>query len=94
MIGVELVEPGTTTPSPAGRRARCSRRREPAASWSGKGGLYGNVLRIAPPLSVDRQQAEEALAVLADAFLVVDGSWSGSAVPEPPRQVTRVFRLK
>jgi 4-aminobutyrate aminotransferase len=32
----------------------------------GKGGLYGNVLRIAPPLSVSRQQAEEALAVLGD----------------------------
>ncbi len=34
----------------------------------GKGGLYGNVLRIAPPLSVTRQQAEEALAVLGDAL--------------------------
>ncbi|HXW79207.1 MAG TPA: hypothetical protein VEJ84_06890, partial [Acidimicrobiales bacterium] len=40
----------------------------------GKGGLYGNVLRIAPPLSVSRQQAEEALAVLADALWVVDSA--------------------
>jgi 4-aminobutyrate aminotransferase len=34
----------------------------------GKGGLYGNVLRISPPLSVSRQQAEEALAVIGDAL--------------------------
>jgi 4-aminobutyrate aminotransferase len=81
MIGVELVEPGTTTPAPlaAGRVLEETRAH---GLLVGKGGLYGNVLRIAPPLSVGRQQAEEALAVLADAFRVVDASWSGSAVPE------------
>jgi 4-aminobutyrate aminotransferase len=81
MIGVELVQPGTTTPAPlaAGRVLEESRAR---GLLVGKGGLYGNVLRIAPPLSVDRQQAEEALTVLADTFRVVDAGWSGSAVPE------------
>jgi 4-aminobutyrate aminotransferase len=81
MIGVDLVQPGTTTPAPlaAGRVLEESRAR---GLLVGKGGLYGNVLRIAPPLSVDRQQAEEALTVLADAFRVVDAGWSGSAVPE------------
>jgi 4-aminobutyrate aminotransferase len=67
MIGVELVQPGTTAPSPkaAGRVLEGARAR---GVLIGKGGLYGNVLRIAPPLSVSHQQAEEALAVLADAI--------------------------
>jgi 4-aminobutyrate aminotransferase len=64
MIGVELVEPGSDEPSPrlAGLVLEAARAR---GVLVGKGGLYGNVLRIAPPLSVSVQQAEEALAVLA-----------------------------
>ncbi len=67
MIAVELVEPGTATPSPraAGRALEETRAR---GLLVGKGGLYGNVLRIAPPLSVSMQQAEEALALLGDAL--------------------------
>ena len=30
----------------------------------GKGGLHGNVLRIAPPLSLTHAEAEEGLAAL------------------------------
>ena len=33
----------------------------------GKGGLYGNVLRIAPPLSVTEDEAEEGASIIADA---------------------------
>jgi 4-aminobutyrate aminotransferase len=71
MIGVELVEAGTDRPSPraAGQMLEQTRAR---GLLVGKGGLYGNVLRIAPPLSVSMQQAEEALAVLADAFAAVE----------------------
>ena len=67
MIGVELVEPGSATPcaQAAGLVLEGARER---GVLIGKGGLYGNVLRIAPPLSVSRQQAEEALAVLGDAL--------------------------
>jgi len=67
MIGVELVEPGTATPSPraAGRVLEETRAR---GLLVGKGGLYGNVLRIAPPLSVSMQQADEALALLGEAL--------------------------
>ncbi len=67
MIGVELVAPGSATPSApaAGRVLEETRAR---GVLIGKGGLYGNVLRIAPPLSVSMQQAEEALAVLGDAL--------------------------
>jgi 4-aminobutyrate aminotransferase len=67
MIGVELVEPGTATPCARAAGLVLEGARERGV-LIGKGGLYGNVLRIAPPLSVSRQQAEEALAVLGDAL--------------------------
>jgi 4-aminobutyrate aminotransferase len=34
----------------------------------GKGGLYGNVLRIAPPLSVTQHEVEEAADILLAAI--------------------------
>jgi 4-aminobutyrate aminotransferase-like enzyme len=34
----------------------------------GKGGLYGNVLRIAPPMTVDEGQIDDALEILAESF--------------------------
>ena len=37
----------------------------------GKGGLYGNVLRIAPPLTANEEQVAEALEMLDIAFAQV-----------------------
>jgi 4-aminobutyrate aminotransferase len=34
----------------------------------GKGGLYGNVIRIAPPLSITEGEAEDACAALIGAI--------------------------
>ena len=34
----------------------------------GKGGLHGNALRIAPALTVDADQIDEALRILAESF--------------------------
>jgi 4-aminobutyrate aminotransferase-like enzyme len=34
----------------------------------GKGGTYGNVLRVAPPLNVDIDEIDRALKVLDDSF--------------------------
>jgi len=67
MIGVELVEPGTAMPS-AQAAGRVLEETKARGLLVGKGGLYGNVLRIAPPLSVSMQQAEEALSLLGDAL--------------------------
>ena len=42
----------------------------------GKGGLYGNVLRIAPPLSVTEDEAAEGLDHLEAAIHEIgEGSW-------------------
>lgn len=67
MIGVELVEPGGKTPSPAAATAvleACRRR----GLLVGKGGLHGNVLRIAPPLSLTQEEAEEGFDILVAAL--------------------------
>jgi 4-aminobutyrate aminotransferase-like enzyme len=34
----------------------------------GKGGLYGNVLRIAPSLNVSASEVDEALRILGESF--------------------------
>jgi 4-aminobutyrate aminotransferase-like enzyme len=39
----------------------------------GKGGLYGNCLRVAPPLSISLEEAEEGAAVIADALTRLSG---------------------
>lgn len=70
MLGVELVRPGTGTPGdPAPELAGavlegCKRR----GLLVGKGGLHGNVLRIAPPLTLTAEEAAEGLAALLAAI--------------------------
>ena len=67
MIGVELCEPGTVTPSP--RRANLVM--ENAKSKGvlvGKGGLSGNVLRVAPPLSITEEEATFGVETLVEAL--------------------------
>lgn len=67
MIGIELVADGLLDPNPAAA-ARvlegCKRR----GLLIGKGGLYGNCLRIAPPLSVTGEEADEACGILIAAI--------------------------
>lgn len=67
MIGVELVEPGGMEPAPHLASAVLEGTRE-AGLLVGKGGLHGNVLRVAPPLSLTMDEAEEGIAILTDAI--------------------------
>ncbi len=67
MIGVELVRPGTTEPDPP-RRPPCMERAREGGLLIGKGGLYGNCLRVAPPLTLTEDEAREGLAILTDAL--------------------------
>ncbi len=66
MIGVELVEPGSGTPgTPApGIATAVLQGTKERGLLVGKGGLHGNVLRIAPPLSLTAEEAEEGLGIL------------------------------
>jgi len=67
MVGVELVVPGGLEPNPRAASAVLEDAREQGL-LVGKGGLYGNVIRIAPPLSITREELEEGLAILAVAI--------------------------
>ncbi len=64
MIGVEFVEPGGVVPSPQ-RATRALEEAKAAGLLIGKGGLSGNVLRIAPPLTVNEAEIAEGLEIFA-----------------------------
>jgi 4-aminobutyrate aminotransferase len=67
MIGVELVVPGGKEPSPAAA-ARVVELARQRGLLIGKGGLHGNVLRLAPPMTLTEDEVAEALDVLAEAI--------------------------
>jgi 4-aminobutyrate aminotransferase len=67
MIGVELVKKGGKEPNPPAASAILEKARE-GGLLIGKGGLYGNCLRIAPPLSLTEAEADEGIAILSKAI--------------------------
>lgn len=68
MQGVEIIEPGTDKePSPRLTAAIMDAARDHGL-LIGKGGLYGNVLRIAPHLNVSAEDIEAGSQMLAQAF--------------------------
>jgi 4-aminobutyrate aminotransferase len=71
MLAVELVEPGTTRPN-AYATGRVFEECKSRGLLAGKGGLYGNVIRMGPPLTLTEAEAREALAILVDAIAAVD----------------------
>jgi 4-aminobutyrate aminotransferase len=67
MIGLEFVRPGTKEPDvPATLRVFDECRK--GGLLVGKGGLYGNVLRMGPPLTLTEEEAREGLAILVEAI--------------------------
>jgi 4-aminobutyrate aminotransferase len=67
MIAIEFVEPGTTTPSPAITNRVFEACRE-GGLLVGKGGLYGNTVRMGPPTTLTEAEAKEGLEILAAAL--------------------------
>ncbi|HSG80217.1 MAG TPA: aminotransferase class III-fold pyridoxal phosphate-dependent enzyme, partial [Acidimicrobiia bacterium] len=63
MIGIELVHPGGLEPNGAAAGTIMEHARE-GGLLLGKGGLHGNVLRVAPPLSLTPEEADEGYAIL------------------------------
>jgi 4-aminobutyrate aminotransferase len=70
MVAIEFVEPGGKTPSPMVAASVLEQARS-CGLLVGKGGRYGNCLRIAPPMSVTAEEIATALGVLTDALRVV-----------------------
>jgi 4-aminobutyrate aminotransferase len=77
MIGVELVEPGTTTPLAEAASAVLQQAKENGL-LVGKGGLYGNVLRISPPMAITGADAQDGTERLVAALSTVDHQVRGS----------------
>jgi len=68
MQAIELVKDrGTKEPDPQGtnRLMEATRKR---GLLIGKGGLYGNALRIAPPMVVNKGQIDDAIRLLGEAL--------------------------
>jgi 4-aminobutyrate aminotransferase len=71
MIGIELVEPGGITPNPAAA-GRVLEEAKARGLLVGKGGLYGNVVRMAPPMSLTSDETEEGLTKLIESLKAVE----------------------
>jgi 4-aminobutyrate aminotransferase len=74
MIGIELVEPGGDEPS-ARAAVRMMAETRKRGLLIGKGGLNGNVLRLAPPMTLTEPEADEALEILAESIAETN-SWA------------------
>jgi 4-aminobutyrate aminotransferase len=71
MIGVEFVRPGTTEPD-AAATVRVFDECRRGGLLVGKGGLYNNVLRMGPPLTLTEEEALEGLAILTEAIRIAE----------------------
>jgi 4-aminobutyrate aminotransferase len=71
MWGVECTAPGSLEPSP-GLATELHEAAREAGLLIGRGGLYGNVLRLAPPLTVLDDEIDTGLEMLATAIAAVD----------------------
>jgi 4-aminobutyrate aminotransferase len=74
MVGVEFVRPGTVEPD-AAATTRVFEECRAGGLLVGKGGLYGNVLRIGPALTLTEDEAREGLSILTDAITRVDAEY-------------------
>ncbi len=70
MIGVEVVREGKPSPLMA---EKIRGEAEKMGLLVNVGGMYGNILRIQPPLSITTEQATKALNILNQAFNTVKG---------------------
>ena len=74
MIGIELVHPGTDKKPNLEATAGMMEETRERGLLIGKGGIYGSVVRMAPPMTVTLEEADEALAIMAEACAAVQGT--------------------
>lgn len=72
MQGVELVKDRASKEPAPEETSRVMDRAKVNGLLIGKGGLYGNVLRISPPLNISEADVEEAARILDKAFSEVE----------------------
>jgi 4-aminobutyrate aminotransferase len=67
MLAIEFVQPGTSTPDVAAT-VRVFEACKRDGLLVGKGGLYGNTIRMGPPLTLTEAEAREGLDILTGAI--------------------------
>jgi 4-aminobutyrate aminotransferase len=67
MLAAELVNPADGKPD-AATTVKLQQETKNRGLLIGKGGLYGNVLRMAPPMTLTEEEATEALEIMRDSF--------------------------
>lgn len=70
MQGVEFVKPGGKEPNPDAASAMLEETRA-RGLLIGKGGLYGNVIRIAPPMTITADEIAEGVEILESALKTI-----------------------
>ncbi len=73
MLGVELCEPNSTVPSPS-IASEVSEQAKARKLLVGRGGIAGNVLRLAPPMSLTEDEALEGAELLCAAIANVEST--------------------
>jgi 4-aminobutyrate aminotransferase len=71
MFAVELVDPSTGAPN-AALATRMMEETKKRGLLGGKGGLYGNVMRMAPPLTLTEAEAKEGLDILINSLETIN----------------------
>ncbi|MEU4289283.1 aspartate aminotransferase family protein [Kribbella sp. NPDC026596] len=67
MLAAEIVKPDDRSPD-AASTAKLQQETKNRGLLIGKGGLYGNVLRMAPPMTLTEEETAEALDIIRDSF--------------------------
>jgi 4-aminobutyrate aminotransferase len=71
MLAIETVDSDSDKPD-VGRAGQLLEECRERGLLIGKGGLYGNVLRIAPPLTVTEQEIDTAAEIIADSVSAIN----------------------
>ncbi len=77
MLGIEIAEPGSKAPL-ADECARIVEFAKDNQVVIGKGGLYGNTIRLKPPMIITKDDADQCLKVMTKAFEKVFGAVAAS----------------
>ncbi len=77
MVGVELVEADGYSPAPAAAELALEEARR-GGLLVGRGGVFGNCLRLAPPMSITADETDQGLGILAEALERTDAVYGGA----------------
>ncbi|HEY9685361.1 MAG TPA: aspartate aminotransferase family protein [Coleofasciculaceae cyanobacterium] len=72
LLGIELVKDRETKEYASAETAQLMELMKERGVLIGKGGLFGNVVRLAPALSINRDQAEQLLKALDESLSVLE----------------------